>query len=78
MLLIVLLMAVNLGIAYQRTKSASVYYTLEATVHTNFPGARSISTVARDEYTLFIIGACRMGDADEPVVAFLLFFLRLY
>lgn len=33
-----------------------MFYTVEATVSTNFPSARSMSSVTKDENTLFIVG----------------------
>ncbi|KAI8379237.1 FAD binding domain-containing protein [Radiomyces spectabilis] len=46
----------KLGLAQQYGKSPLVFYTLEATVSTNFPGKRTLSTVTKGQDTLFIIG----------------------
>ncbi|KAI7847834.1 FAD binding domain-containing protein [Circinella umbellata] len=46
----------KLGIAYERRKSSSVFYTIEATVTTNFPAARKMAVVNKGPNSLFYIG----------------------
>ncbi|KAI9314828.1 FAD binding domain-containing protein [Dichotomocladium elegans] len=46
----------KLGIAYERTKSSRVFYTIEATVSTNFPSAKSMASISKDENTVFTVG----------------------
>ncbi|KAI9499433.1 FAD binding domain-containing protein [Zychaea mexicana] len=46
----------KLGIAYERLKSTSVFYTIEATVTTNFPAARKMAVLSKGPNSLFYIG----------------------
>ncbi|KAI8137559.1 FAD binding domain-containing protein [Fennellomyces sp. T-0311] len=46
----------KLGIAYERRKSASVLYTIEATVTTNFRAARTMAAVSKGRNSLIYIG----------------------